>query len=96
MQDEEDGTFPELNCFSLTSEYLRILVSWQACLTRCSWQAWPYRCALGFRPRSEHLLPPETTPEREKYWQQLHVLDLRNGETPSPACTLLYANTHVL
>lgn len=63
MQDKEDGIFPELNCLSLTSEYLRILVSWQACLARCSWQARPYRCALGFRPRSGHLLLPETTPE---------------------------------
>lgn len=29
-QEEEDETFPELSCLSLTSEYLRISVSWQA------------------------------------------------------------------
>lgn len=30
MQEKEEETFPELNHFSLTSEYLRILISWHA------------------------------------------------------------------
>ena len=67
MQEE---TFPDLSCpecLSTTSDYLRVLVSWQACPTHRSWQARPHRCALGFRPSCGYLLPPETTPERKKY-----------------------------
>lgn len=66
MQEKEEETLPDLNCLSSTSEYLRALVSWQACLARCSGQAQPYRCALGLRPRCGYLLPPEATPERGK------------------------------
>lgn len=94
---EKDRTYPELNCLSPTSENLRILVSWQACLACCSWQAQPYRCALGFRPRK--WVPPfprKYSREREKHWQQLGALDPRNGETPPPAYTLLCANTQTV
>ena len=72
MQEE---TFPDLSCpecLSTTSDYLRVLVSWQACPTHRSWQARPHRCALGFRPSCGYLLPPETTPERKKYHNFMH------------------------
>lgn len=65
-------------------------------LASCLWQAQPYRCAMGFRPRSACLLHWEATPERQKHWQQRGALDLSNGKTPASACALLRASTHVL
>lgn len=65
-------------------------------LASCLWQAQPCRCATGFRPRSACLLHREATPERGKNQQQLGALDLSNGKTPSTACILLCASTHVL
>lgn len=56
--------FPWLQ--SISESWFFCFVFWQACLACCSWQARPYRCVLGFRPRSRCLLPLEATPERGK------------------------------
>lgn len=92
MHQEEKGTFPELNCLSSTSEYLQVLVSWQACLASCLWQAQPYRCAQ-VSGQGVGASFPEKPLQRGKHTQQHGALDLSNGTTPSPACILLCAST---